>query len=618
MYTERIGGIRGLAEDSFDESFDYFDDVDDDPDYYASHQNGGDFVVFKGDFSYSKEVYEYLSSNLLYGQIGNVQYSGGYVFVKNVFEKYHEFREPMHNGAHLHVAGYNQEQIKRLNENSKFSSYREYDMECYAKIITSIYEDKDVSMFSMLQDYLNFCTVIYDSNKEKLVAGVVNPDYDNTHLYYGYTIDNTLMFSNNSYIIDKFCKERYEMPENSYMIDECIYNFNGEVIKNMKNNNSNNGNDISFINNNKENSDSFFNGLNNLLFDITTNSVKDKIEEDVSNYLSKDENTLRIKNFVQDNIDKETKKELYKVVKEKIDNNVDSEVTSTLEKTFDKVLEDYRKNIVVPVNNIIKLNDIEIGRTGGEFFHEKFEEVLCDTQLDEPIMLVGPAGSGKNVAISQVAKALGLNMYYTNNASNEFKLTGFIDAGGRYQETEFYKAFKNGGVFFLDEIDNSDPSALIVINSALANGYMAFPHETIDRHPDFRMIAAANTWGKGADLEYVGRNILDAATLDRFDNIFFDYDRKLEEGLYPNKDVLEFMWDFRDAVDKSRINHIVSTRGIGKVYKKEINNFPVEHILRANVIKNLSQDDLNMIIGNMDNLGNNKYYQKIKKLSLGR
>ena len=234
-------------------------------------------------------------------------------------------------------------------------------------------------------------------------------------------------------------------------------------------------------------------------------------------------------------------------------------------------------------------------------------------------MLIGPAGSGKNVAVSQVAESLGLHMYYTNNASNEFKLTGFIDAGGNYRDTEFYKAFKNGGLFFLDEIDNSDPSALIVINSALANGYMAFPHETIDRHPDFRIIAAANTWGKGADLQYVGRNALDAATLDRFDNIFFDYDRKLEECLYPSEEVLRFMWSFRDAVLKTKIPHVVSTRGIGKVYKKDQRGIPVNDILTSNVVKNLSQDDVNTVIGNMSDINaSNKFYLGIKQLVLRR
>ena len=146
---------------------------------------------------------------------------------------------------------------------------------------------------------------------------------------------------------------------------------------------------------------------------------------------------------------------------------------------------------------------------------------------------------------------------------------------------------------------------------------MAFPHETIDRHKDFRIIAAANTWGKGSDMQYVGRNALDGATLDRFDNIYLDYDRKLESNLYPNDEVLKFMWSFRDAVDKAKIHHIVSTRGIGKVYKKEINNFPVEQTLRTNVIRNLGQDDVNTIIGNMENISSrNKYYDGIKKLVL--
>ena len=90
----------------------------------------------------------------------------------------------------------------------------------------------------------------------------------------------------------------------------------------------------------------------------------------------------------------------------------------------------------------------------------------------------------------------------------------------------------------------------------------------------------------------------------------------LEEELYPSDSVLNFMWAFREAVEKSRIPHIVSTRGIGKVYKKEVNGFSPETILRVNVIRNLSQDDLNTILGNMDNLKNNKYYDTCRKLTI--
>jgi hypothetical protein len=47
--------------------------------------------------------------------------------------------------------------------------------------------------------------------------------------------------------------------------------------------------------------------------------------------------------------------------------------------------------------------------------------------------------------------------------------------------------------------------------------------------------AAANTYGTGADALYVGRNQLDAATLDRFYVVEMDYDRKLEAKLAPEE-----------------------------------------------------------------------------------
>ena len=50
----------------------------------------------------------------------------------------------------------------------------------------------------------------------------------------------------------------------------------------------------------------------------------------------------------------------------------------------------------------------------------------------------------------------------------------------------------------------------------------------VKRHPDSIVIAAANTWGKGADREYVGRNQLDAAFLDRFAKLAWDYDQDFE------------------------------------------------------------------------------------------
>lgn len=264
-----------------------------------------------------------------------------------------------------------------------------------------------------------------------------------------------------------------------------------------------------------------------------------------------------------------------------------------------QVLNDHLAEQGVALRTVqVTANEKIIHETTG-LFHKDFEKVLKLVNSDIPTMLVGPAGSGKNVCIKQVADALGLEMYYTNNVSNEFKVTGFVDAGGVYHETEFYKAFKNGGVFFLDEIDASDPSALIILNSAISNGYVAFPHEKVERHPDFRCVAAANTWGNGRDFQYVGRNALDAASLDRFVSFRFDYDKGLEKVLFPNERVLQFVWEARKTAFRNQIRHIFSTRTIKYAYEMEEAGFDLGTIIRSVIIKGMNADDINIIIHNM-------------------
>lgn len=576
-----------------------------------TEKSGQVFIAYKGTEFRKSEIENALNRICPSNYTVRYKTRDDLIFAKVVYNDYIEDRDPHWNGDNgiLSVNGYNQDEIERANRN--FSNYGIADSDRYQRITNFMYKDYKTNMFKKLSDYMHFCSVIYDHNSNSIVAGVTEPNSEYTHLYYGYTKQNKeLMFSNDENILVQFCDEIVEMSENTYMKNGKLYTLDGEKIEKSKN--------APLIKKTRENANSLIDGLNALLIQVTDESVRAKIEQNIEDYFSSDDPKKRIDDYILRELDNETQKQVLMLIKKSIEeHNLEDSINDKLEEIFNDRLKDYTSKIQVPVVHIIKLNETTLGQTTGGFYHEKFEEVLSLVQLDEPVMLIGPAGSGKNHSIGQIAQALGLHMYYTNNASNEFKLTGFIDAGGNYRNTEFYKAFKNGGIFFLDEIDNSDPSALIAINSALANGYMAFPHETIDRHPNFRMVAAANTWGKGSDLQYVGRNALDGATLDRFDNVFFDYDRKLESELYPSEQVLKFMWSFRDAVETAKIPHIVSTRGIGKVYKKEINGIPTETILRVNVIRNLSQDDLNTILGNMQNINsNNTYYETAKTLEL--
>jgi cobaltochelatase CobS len=194
--------------------------------------------------------------------------------------------------------------------------------------------------------------------------------------------------------------------------------------------------------------------------------------------------------------------------------------------------------------------------------HAKTEELLAIVALAIPAYIVGPAGSGKTTAAEQVADALTLKFYMQGATTGAHEFLGFMDAQGAYQSTPFRQAFEHGGLFLADEIDGSDPAALLVINAALANGAMAFPdqREPVRKHVDFRMIAAANTFGTGADRQYVGRSQLDAATLDRFAFIDWPYDEKLESMLANNDDWTAFVRRVRNAVAKLSIRHVVSPR----------------------------------------------------------
>jgi MoxR-like ATPase len=183
---------------------------------------------------------------------------------------------------------------------------------------------------------------------------------------------------------------------------------------------------------------------------------------------------------------------------------------------------------------------------------------ILSTKLN--VYVVGPAGAGKTTAAINCAKALDVPFHFTGAIASEFKLTGFIDAQGRIVSTEFRKAYENGGLFLFDEIDASYPQAVLAFNAALANDYMDFPDKRVTRHEKFYCIAAANTYGQGADRQYIGRNQLDGASLDRFVFLDWKYDENLERALSKNDDWVDYVQKIRKYILEQKIRHIVSPR----------------------------------------------------------
>ena len=194
--------------------------------------------------------------------------------------------------------------------------------------------------------------------------------------------------------------------------------------------------------------------------------------------------------------------------------------------------------------------------------HPEWQTVCDIISVGEHAMLVGPAGSGKTTAAKLIAKKLGLEFrpMSVGSQTTMSHLFGFIDANGRYIATDFRKAYELGGLFLLDEVDAGNPNVLVALNAALSGEEAGFPDKVIQRHKDFRCIAAANTWGDGASREYVGRNQLDAATLDRFCKVVWNYDPRFELAISPNKQWTKRVQAIRAAVYALKKKVMVSPR----------------------------------------------------------
>lgn len=192
--------------------------------------------------------------------------------------------------------------------------------------------------------------------------------------------------------------------------------------------------------------------------------------------------------------------------------------------------------------------------------HRRFPDLLAKVQAGVNVWLYGPAGTGKTTAAHNVAKALGLAFYFNGAIDNEYKLLGFTDAQGRIVSRPFREAFTKGGVYLFDEVDASLPGALLAFNAAMANGHCDFPDGCFERHPNFRVIAAANTIGQGATADYVGRARMDGAFLDRFVFQPWEIDESLERALSGNDKWVTYVQDVRKRVEAKGLKIIISPR----------------------------------------------------------
>jgi len=221
-------------------------------------------------------------------------------------------------------------------------------------------------------------------------------------------------------------------------------------------------------------------------------------------------------------------------------------------------LETVRKTTV---KTVVVKEGVKVKQLEGEVFHEDYEVLLKLAIAGVPVLVTGEAGSGKTYSAVQVAKSMGLEFRSLSVGLQTSKtdLLGYMDATGKYVNTSFREMYEKGGVFVMDEIDAGNSNVLIVINSALSNGFASFPDKQVEVHKDFRFIATANTIGKGANTKYVGRNQLDAALLDRFAIIHLGYSDSVEASLLSTRTRIAIK-TLRGFVQRGGFETFISTR----------------------------------------------------------
>jgi AAA domain (dynein-related subfamily) len=178
------------------------------------------------------------------------------------------------------------------------------------------------------------------------------------------------------------------------------------------------------------------------------------------------------------------------------------------------------------------------------------------------VFISGPTGSGKTYAGKQVSEAFGLAFHHQGAMAMSHEVTGFVDGNGRFHESAFTRATEHGGVLLLDEMDSSDNMPLLAVKAAMSGHEITLvTGKVVKRHPDCVILAAANTWGQGANAEYVGRNKLDAALLSDFPaKVFWGYDEAFERSLCSSDAWVSHFHNVRSKATRAGLKVILCPR----------------------------------------------------------
>lgn len=164
--------------------------------------------------------------------------------------------------------------------------------------------------------------------------------------------------------------------------------------------------------------------------------------------------------------------------------------------------------------------------------------IINGSRFKQGFYIFGPSGAGKTSIVEQVCARMNLSLHY-ECATDGMEMSDLIGnfqlvSGGemRFIEGQLTQAYRNGGIFLLDEMDRWNvPSKMY---SILEGKPLYLPTgEVILPHPNFRLFATGNTSG-GGDVtgKYRDTYTQNEAFLQRFDCLRMSYPKAdVEEAL---------------------------------------------------------------------------------------
>lgn len=227
--------------------------------------------------------------------------------------------------------------------------------------------------------------------------------------------------------------------------------------------------------------------------------------------------------------------------------------------------------------------------------HKQFEDLLSIATIQGiNVLLTGGAGLSKSTAVEQFADAVQLELASISfsNQTTKTDLLGFVDANGIYRKSGFVDAFEKGKIFLADEMDACSANVLVLLNSAISNGFIETPEAKIIRvHDNFRFIGTANTNLRGAKDGFSARNKLDAATIDRFAVIEWTLDEELEEKITNNSGWLKIVRKCRETAQNNLEGVTITPRSSYDGAKLLRAGVDVEKVIKMTIIKAMGEDE---------------------------